>query len=300
MTRIVQQKMSLLPEIVDAHDLLNDVVILYREQLQEAGVTLAIDAAADSHYVRADPVRVRQVLWNLLNNAVRNSAPGGQVMVRTSNRTPEWLTVTVIDTGRGIEPDLLARIFTFFVQDDETRRRGVGLGLGLPISKAIIEAHGGRISAASAGRGHGATFTVELPTAAKESAPASVTRRARAVPTQAKTVLLVEDNEDSAAAMAEFLRLHGYEVRIASTLREALDQVEGTDLLVSDIALPDGTGHELMEQINSQRPMPGIALSGYGSADDARRSAAAGFMRHIVKPVDPGELLGAIDELCGR
>jgi PAS domain S-box-containing protein len=298
MTRIVQEKLSILPEVVDAHELINDVVVLYREQLQQAKVTLTIEAHSEAHTVRADPVRLRQVLCNLLNNAVRNTPAGGRVTVCSENRRPQWLTMVVSDTGRGIDPDMLARIFTLYSQDDETRRRGVGLGLGLAISKAIVESHGGRISAASEGPGRGASFMVELPCVAAQPTASTAARRPVAAPAQPTTVLLVEDNEDSAIAMAEFLRLHGYGVKVAASVREALGLVDGTDLVVSDISLPDGTGHDLMRQITAQRPMRAIALSGYGTAEDTRRSTEAGFLRHIVKPVEPLQLLDAINEVC--
>src|SRR5262245_30100262 len=296
MTRIVQEKLSILPEVIDAHDLINDVVVLYREQLQRSKVTLTIEAHAEEHTVRADPVRLRQVLWNLLNNAVRNTPAGGRVTVCSENRRPQWLTVVVSDTGRGIDADMLARIFTLYSQDDDTRRRGVGLGLGLTISKAIVESHGGRISAASEGPGQGASFMVELPCVAAQPAAATA-RRAAETPAQPRSVLLVEDNEDSATAMAEFLRLHGYDVKVAASVRAALALVDGIDLVVSDISLPDGTGHDLLRQIAAQRPIPAIALSGFGTAEDTRRSTEAGFKRHIVKPVEPLQLLEAIKEL---
>lgn len=112
------------------------------------------------------------------------------------------------------------------------------------------------------------------------------------------TILLVEDNADSAAAMGELLGLHGYRVKIAATVREALELVDDADVLVSDITLPDGTGHELMQKVRARRAIRGIALSGYDSADDRQRSAAAGFAHHIVKPVEPERLIAVIEKLC--
>lgn len=299
MTRIVQGKMSIVTEVVDVHDVVHDVVMLCDDQLQRAPVTFTVETAATSHNVRADPVRLRQVVWNLLNNAVRNTPAGGRITLRTDNGAPGWLTLTVSDSGRGIDAGMLSRIFTFFEQDEEMRRTGVGLGLGLPISKAIVESHGGRITAASAGLGMGATFAVDLRTVSAEPAPSSVAI-SPAAPSCAATVLLVEDNNDSATAMAEFLRLHGYAVKVAGSVREALDLIGDDDLLVSDIALPDGTGHELMRLVSARRHVRGIALSGYGTPEDLTRSADAGFARHIVKPVEPSELLSAIADLALR
>jgi CheY-like chemotaxis protein len=127
-----------------------------------------------------------------------------------------------------------------------------------------------------------------------------VTERADTPVPQSCTVLLVEDNVDSAAALGELLGIYGYRVRIATTVREALGLVDDADVLVSDITLPDGTGHELMQQVRARRSIPGIALSGYGSREDERRSAEAGFAHHIVKPVDPERLLELIERLCGK
>jgi two-component system CheB/CheR fusion protein len=298
MTRIVQGKMSVVPETVDAHDVLDDVIALCRDQLMSTGVVLTVEMQAAARFVHADPVRLRQVVWNLLNNAVRNTPQGGRVEMRTENPSPEWFILTVSDTGRGIDPTLLPRIFALFEQDDEARRRGVGLGLGLAISKAIVESHGGRISAHSEGSGRGATFTVELRTVEATGTTPARRTEATADPARRTKVLLVEDNDDSAAAMAEFLRLHGYDVRVAGSVREALALLEGTDVLISDIALPDGTGHDLMRSVGTHRGVRGIALSGYGTPEDKRRSADAGFARHIVKPIEPDELLAAIEKLA--
>lgn len=295
-TRITQGKMSLQCEVVDLHELISDVVALCREELLAAQTQLSVEPTAATHHVSADPVRLQQVVWNLLRNAVRNT-PAGRVVVRSANQRSGWVTLSVSDTGRGIEPHMLPRIFTLFEQDEEMRRRGAGLGLGLAISKGIVEAHGGRIEAASEGTGQGAHFTVELRTV-PQPATAVVGRATaprRSAP--ARTILLVEDNEDSSTAIAELLRLHGYDVQVAESVEEALQFADQADVLVSDIALPDGTGHDLMRQILARRPMRGIALSGYGSSEDLRRSTDAGFERHLVKPVDPQLLLDAIEDL---
>jgi two-component system CheB/CheR fusion protein len=298
MTRIVQGRMSILPEVIDAHDLVNDVVVLCRDELRNADIALTMEPGAVAHHVCADPVRFQQVLWNLLRNAIRNTPPGGQIGLHTTNSMPGWFSLTVSDSGRGIEPERLAAIFTFFEQDDEARKRGVGLGLGLAISKAIVELHGGRISAASDGLGSGATFQVELPTVFAPTAGVETARHPPPATRYATTILLVEDNEDSAAAMAELLRLHGYAVNVAACVRDALRLAEQSDVLVSDIALPDGTGHDLMRELSArQQALPAIALSGYGTSEDIRRSAEAGFEHHIVKPVEPSRLLEAIEAL---
>jgi PAS domain S-box-containing protein len=296
MTRIVQGKLSVVPEIVDVHDVINDVVVLCQDQLQASPATLKVVTAAAAHHVRADPVRLRQVIWNLLNNALRNTGRGGHITIGSANRQRDWVTLTVSDTGRGIDSSMLGRIFTFFEQDEAARRAGVGLGLGLPISKAIVESHGGSIRAVSEGAGKGATFTVELRTVESENTRAPASDDAPATKPQT-SILLVEDDADSAEAIGEFLRMHGFATKLAASVREALELYEPTDILISDIALPDGSGHELMLRLSSQAKVVGIALSGYGTPDDIHRSREAGFARHITKPVEPAALLAAIAEL---
>ena len=297
MTRIVQGKMSIVPDVIDAHALVNDVYLLCRHELREANLEFELVVGAQDHHVCADPARLQQVLWNVLRNAIRNTPSGGQISIRTDNAEPGRLSVRVRDTGRGISRQDLDRIFTFFEQDDDARRRGVGLGLGLPISRAIIELHGGRISGSSPGVGKGAEFVIELPAvrALDEAVPDTAAVREPAV--QPTTILLVEDNDDSAAAMAEFLRVHGYQVKQADCVQGALELADEADVLVSDIALPDGTGHELMRAIKTRQSLPGIALSGYGTNEDVQRSLDAGFEEHIVKPIEPARLLDAIRNL---
>jgi CheY-like chemotaxis protein len=169
--------------------------------------------------------------------------------------------------------------------------------LGLPLSEGIIETHGGRLVAASEGPGFGAERTVELRTVGRPAALTRLDRSAKQRSVAIAMILLVEDNEDSANAIAELLRLHGYSVTVADSVEQALCLADQADVLISDIALPDGTGHELMRQISARRPIPGIALSGYSTSEDLRRSTDAGFERHLVKPVDPQLLLDAIEQL---
>lgn len=300
MTRIVQGKMSIVREVIDVHEAVTDVLGLCQEQLDRSPAHTRVVLKAASHSVHADPVRLRQVIWNLINNAVRNTPAGGEIAVCTSNPRADAVAIVVSDTGRGIDQALLARIFTFFEQDDESRRRGLGLGLGLAISKAIVESHGGRISAESDGPGHGARFTVMLDTVPDAPHPSATTRRRDVSEPAALSILLVEDNHDSAVAIAEFLALHGFSVKVAGSVREALAAYAPGDLVVSDIALPDGTGHDLMRSVGQRGAQSGIALSGYGAPDDRRRSLEAGFARHIVKPLQPAELLTAIAEVTAR
>jgi CheY-like chemotaxis protein len=284
-------------ETVDLHEVVQESLALCDPEAR-SGRDIRLMLRAEAHHVQGDP-RLRQVVWNLVHNALRNTPADGSIRLATHDRPPRSIVLSVTDNGRGIEPAVLPRIFNVFEQDEEARRRGVGLGLGLPISKSIVEAHGGRLTASSAGRGLGARFTVELLTV-----PAPAPHRPVEIPPRPlqrpRNVLLVEDNADSATALAMILEMHGYGVTVAATVQEALEQVEGADILISDIGLPDGTGYDLMRAVAARRPIPAIALSGYGSSEDQRRSAEAGFELHIVKPVEADRLLDALQSLSAK
>jgi PAS domain S-box-containing protein len=302
-TRIAQNRLHLVLGTVDVHRLVDDVLTVHAGYLQHAGVRVSMHLDAIAHLVRGDEGRLRQVLANLVRNACAHTPAGGHLTVATANPSSDRLAVTVRDDGRGIDPARLSRLFRPF-QQVEPGRPSTGLGLGLSICKGIVDAHGGRIAATSTGLGNGATFTVELPAMAAAPASEPVAPPAVPVPEHAATtqngvrVLLVEDNLDSAESMAALLEMFGYRVRVASSVQAALRAAEQDfDVLVSDIGLPDGTGRDLMRELSARRPVRGIALTGYGTTEDAIQNADAGFARHLVKPVDPNTLVATIGEV---
>jgi two-component system CheB/CheR fusion protein len=201
------------------------------------------------------------------------------------------LVVEIADTGAGIAPDVLPRIFEAFEQGrlDPTRQRG-GLGLGLAISKAILDVHGGSLEAVSAGEGRGTTITVRMALHEPGGEPeAARTSRGAAGPgeTRPLALLLVEDHADTAEVIAELLRDRGHRVRVAGSVAAALEAAaaEPFDLVISDLGLPDGSGLDLMRQLRDRHHLTGIAFSGYGTEEDRRQSAEAGFAAHLTKPV---------------
>ncbi len=224
------------------------------------------------------------------------------------------LIVEVIDSGIGIEPEKLPRIFDTFEQGGPsvTRRFG-GLGLGLAISRTIVELHGGKLSARSDGKDRGSTFTVELSTVPgprpeprsggkprDRAIPSSVPGDARSNRPASLRLLFVEDNHDTMNVMVRLLTRSGHRVTSASTLADALSAArrQQFDLVISDIDLPDGNGLELMRQLRHVQPIEGIALSGLGMEADLRKSREAGFSDHLIKPVDYPRLERRIQELA--
>jgi signal transduction histidine kinase len=317
MTRIMRGRIPLHLETADAHFLIERAVEICRAETDGGKITLVVDLAAPEHHVRADPARLEQVFWNLIKNAVKFSPGGGTLTIRTRNAPGPGpgsgaappatdLVVEFSDTGVGIEPELLPIIFDAFTQGEAgwVRRFG-GLGLGLAISRSIVETHGGRIAAASPGKDQGASFTVTLatvPTLARApTSPPGVAPSASPAPAPPRNfkVLLVEDDGPTLKVMTRLLGRKPYSVTTANTFAAALEAAshEDFDLIISDIGLPDGSGLELMRQIRDRYAARGIALSGYGMDEDIRKSREAGFLAHITKPVDFQKLQVAIAQV---
>jgi CheY-like chemotaxis protein len=227
---------------------------------------------------------------------VKFTPPNGEITVATTNDSGGKLRVEIADTGMGIEPDALPKIFDAFEQGGRTQLGG--LGLGLAISKTLVEAHEGTITAQSAGRNKGSIFTLVFPTremAQPQIAPAiSPTSPQR----HGLRILLVEDHEDTNRSLTNLLRRRGYHVQSALNFQSAIDlsEKEDFDVLVSDLGLPDGNGIDLMRKISSKQPLFGIALTGFGMEADIRRSREVGFRHHLVKPIDLNKLDALIQE----
>jgi PAS domain S-box-containing protein len=319
LTRIAQGKLELDRQPTDVHEVLENAVQICWPAARP--LTLERSFAASPPVVLADPVRLTQVFWNLLSNAVKFTPAGGALSVRTrveeGAEEARSLIAEVSDTGIGIDAGSLGQIFGAFDQGQaEVGRRFGGLGLGLAISRAIVELHGGELSVSSAGRGQGATFSVRLPLpspaaleAARPAAPAPLPVDASARPLH---LLLVEDHADTAEALSLLLGSLGYEVTVAGTVaagvaaartaEEARQRGEGggIDLVVSDLGLPDGSGLDLMRELSGQYSLSGLALSGFGMEEDVRKSRAAGFLEHLTKPVDLQALHAAIQRAAAR
>lgn len=292
LTRITGGKLRVDLSSVDAHGALHQAVDQLRREVEGNRIRVEFDLAATRRQVRADPLRLQQVLWNILKNAVKFSPAGAVVQVRTIHQEDpqNFLAIEISDSGIGIGPEMLERIFEPFVQEshDGSNRFG-GLGLGLAITRRLVELQDGRVSAKSEGRGKGTTFRIELPLA-KPGAAAQTPWEAPAgnrIPHPARRILLVEDHDETRVILKRLLELRGHTVFAASSAAEArvLVASSGCDFVISDIGLPDEDGYSLMAVIREQYGLTGIALSGYGMVEDVQRSAESGFFKHLVKPV---------------
>jgi PAS domain S-box-containing protein len=298
LTRIANGKLKLFVEPLDMHRLIRESLEIV-EDIQRNRLTIDVRFDARASMVRGDAARLQQVLWNVVRNAARYTPAGGHISIRTRNEG-ERLAIAVVDTGVGIAPEDLERIFNAFEQGGGSGQRHGGLGLGLAISRMLVEMHGGSISARSEGPGRGATFTIELPDAFAAEEPKAQPGVA-GVPTAARPgarILLVEDHADTRAVLERLLRRYGYDVRTAGSVAAAVEAAGAPfDVLVSDIGLPDGTGYELAERLRERGELCAIALSGYGMEEDVRRSREAGFAEHLTKPVDIHRLHEVIESL---
>jgi len=305
-TRISQGKLNLAFETADAHELLHSALRICSSDISAKNLSMRLEFEAREHRVRADAARLQQIFWNLIQNAVKFTPPDGQITLRSNNPQSSWFRLEVIDSGIGITPDALSKIFDPFEQAGGAGFGG--LGLGLTISKAIVELHGGRIFASSPGAHHGAMFAIELPHVVSGSTERKSARMNIATPipsagqnnTNHLRILLVDDHVDSVRPMQLFLEAMGYQVTTAHTVATALRAAtqEEFDLLVSDIGLPDGSGDDLIRLLQDKgQKLPSIALSGYGTEQDVARSRAAGFQVHLTKPVSPEDLRTTMDKL---
>jgi PAS domain S-box-containing protein len=306
-SRISQGKILLRRERLDLVELVRHAVEDHRGELESGGLGLDLDLPpqpSEPLWVEGDRIRLSQMLGNLLHNAGKFTDPGGRVTVELAVDPPgeraEWAEVVVRDTGIGMDPEMLERLFETFSQADRSlaRSRG-GLGLGLALVHGLAGLHGGEVSAASEGLGRGSRFTLRLPLASAAAAP----RAEAEVPAPATSlprVLVVEDNADAAESMQLLLELRGFETVTAGDGVAGLELARRfrPDVVLCDIGLPGALdGYAVARELRADPAFAGlrlIALTGYGQAEDQRRAYAAGFDLHLTKPVDPATLLNLL------
>jgi PAS domain S-box-containing protein len=302
-SRIMKGKMTLAVGPVDIRTLVRTTIDTFRPAMNDKRIRLE-DRIDVTSAVIGDTHRLQQVFWNVLSNAVKFTGADGGIVVTLRN-AGDAVEFEIEDTGVGIAPDVLPYVFDRFWQaDSSTARTFGGLGLGLTIVRHIVELHGGTVRAVSAGEGHGSTFTIRLPSAEPDpaNAPSSTVVIRRAEPTesnvlQGRGVLVVEDHDDARELITRVLEGAGARVTAASTTRQALERAADgrPDLLVADLGLPGEDGYVLLEKMRARWPgLPAIALTAYARASDRERTLRAGFNRHVIKPVDPVDLVQTI------
>ena len=314
-SRIITGKLRLELDAIDVPSLVQAALDTIRPAAEAKEITIAWTSELPERRISGDPDRLQQVVWNLLSNAIKFTPAGGQVEVK-AKQVGSRVEICVKDSGQGIEPEFLPHVFDRFRQADgtSTRRHG-GLGLGLAIVRHLVELHGGTVHADSAGANKGASFTVSLPVRAVQAA-AAIERSSLPIRPPGEmgqlslsglSVLVVDDEADARELIATVLEQAGARAITAASVDEALIQLvrERPDVLLTDIGMPDADGYTLLQKVRELAPdeggrIPAAALTAYSRIEDARRAFAAGFLRHVAKPVEPAFLVAQVAALAGR
>jgi signal transduction histidine kinase len=290
-SRITQGSIRLRKEVVDLGSVVQRAVEGTRALIESRAHLLSMQLPAEPVRLEADPTRLEQLISNLLNNAAKYTMPGGQIWV-TALREGGEAVVRVRDTGIGVPPDVLDRVFDPFVQQTEgsLARTDGGLGVGLTLVRSLVEMHGGRVEAASPGLGQGSEFVVRIPAPPIEAGPPAETAAATAP--RALRVLVVEDNVDAAESLATLLRLWSHEVSVVHDGHTALEAAreQQPEVVLLDIGLPGLDGYQVARRLREELHLDHallVAMTGYGQPEDRRRSQEAGIQYHFVKPVEP-------------
>ncbi|HVZ64012.1 MAG TPA: ATP-binding protein [Lacunisphaera sp.] len=305
LTRITHGKLRLELEPVDVVRILREAIATVRPESEQKAQRLLEVLPEKPVTVIGDAIRLQQVFWNVLRNAVKFTPAKGSVAIAAAVRR-DRIVITVADSGIGMEPAELARAFEAFVQGEHAKQDGPhrfgGLGLGLAISRPLLELHAGDITATSAGRGHGATFTITLPVAHEATSEERPAARPASRPTRPLRILLVEDHEESREALRRMLLARGHDVTAAASVAaaRASSRSGAFDLVLTDIGLPDGSGYELLRELALPGEWLGVALTGYGMEDDVARSREAGFFAHVTKPLSAAALDGLLDSVAAK
>ncbi|MFN2497917.1 MAG: ATP-binding protein [Pyrinomonadaceae bacterium] len=302
LSRLQMGKLALNQQPVSLSTIITDAVETVRTEAKAKRITLNIDLDPEILVIEGDPVRLGQVAWNLLNNAVKFTPVDGNVKVALT-RDGEDALLTIEDNGQGISPEFLPHVFEIFRQADaSSARRQGGMGIGLALVKQLAELHGGRVSAESQGVGAGARFSVWIPlykagVAGIASEPTGATRAL-----ERKFILVVDDSAETTDMLGRLLQLEGAFVESARSGAEALEiaRRENFDLVVSDISMPEMDGYQLLQKLRelpSMANVPAVALTGYGRGADIERALAEGFAEHLTKPLDLDQLLQIVRRL---
>jgi signal transduction histidine kinase len=302
-SRIATGKLHFEPKPTDLNVIVKAAVDTVRTSAAARNIDLSVSLAASNLVVMGEPVRLQQIAWNLVSNAIKFTDPGGKVSVTTALDN-NHAHLSVVDTGVGIEPEFLPHVFDRFRQaDGSTSRRHGGLGLGLAIADALAKMHGGRLEAQSEGVGCGSAFTLWIALAPTgKVAPETTDQKTHSL--EGLDVLIVEDSPDTLMLLSAIFQREGASVTTASSAAEALHRavMKRPHIIVSDIGMPETDGYQLLEQLRilpGLSEVPAIAISGYASEEDRARALAVGYRALVPKPIDVDMLFSLIQELKG-
>lgn len=304
LSRLQMGKLSLNRQPVSFSTIISDAIDTVRAEAKAKDI--ALDAEIDSEIlvVDGDPIRLAQIAWNLLNNAVKFTPADGHIKI-TLSRAGDQASLIITDTGQGIAPEFLPHVFEIFRQaDGSSSRRHEGMGIGLALVKQLTELHGGAVRAESAGPGSGATFVVSIPLYLAETGAYASEKPAATGSLSGQSILVVDDSRETTEMLTTLLTLEGAHVEPARSGQEALRliRVHEFNLIISDISMPEMDGYQLLQAIRaleSAKHVPALALTGYGRPADVERAQAAGFAEHVTKPLDIDPLLRIVRRLTG-
>src|SRR5690349_1388014 len=291
LSRLRSGKLELNRETVSPVASIENAIETVKMDAGDKGVEIKVEAPDELLFVRADPVRLEQIIWNLLNNSVKFTPRGGQITVRLAEENDE-IVLTVSDNGQGIDSSFLPHIFEIFRQADPgTSRAQQGMGIGLAVVQQLVELHGGSVSAYSAGAGKGATFTIRLPRSGNSKSHSSAIQDLGIGSLEGMSVLVVDDSEDTTEMVRHLLEISGASVCSATSGFEALRiaREKEFDVVLSDISMPEMDGFEFLNrlhQIPGKEGLPAVALTGFGRPEDMQKANDKGFYAHLTKPFD--------------
>ena len=305
LSRLHMGKLTLNREAVSLTSVMQNAVETVRDEANEKGVEIRIDVPDDMVFVDADPLRMEQIVWNLLNNAVKFTPTGGSVQLHLTTEG-EQAQLVVVDTGQGIEAEFIPHVFEMFRQADATiSRRHGGMGIGLALVQELVQLQDGSVSVYSAGLGHGAQFTITMPLSQTKGPAKASGKLVQPGALSRMRILVVDDSVDTVDMLRHLFEMDGAVVNTASGGKEALEIAakETFDVILSDISMPGMDGFELLRRLRrlpDYKEVPVLALTGFGRVEDVERAKAEGFFSHVTKPVDVGEIVEILQKLPAR
>ena len=305
LSRLQLGKFSLNRQVVSLTKTISDAVETVRDEAQAKGLEVKIEMSNELVFVDGDPLRMEQIVWNLLNNAVKFTPSGGMVTVKLAKRNG-FAQLAVADTGQGIEPKFLPHVFEIFRQADATiSRRHGGMGIGLALVQQLVQLQGGSVSVSSGGAGRGAEFMISLPVTTEAAEPRKTGGLLQPNALTGMRILVVDDSADTVDMLRTLLEMDGAMVSTAAGGPEALEVLEreSFDAILSDISMPGMDGFELLNRLRklpNGRDVPVLALTGFGRAEDVERAKSVGFFSHITKPVDVAQIVAMLQKLPAR